>query len=66
MTATGWSALISLIVAIVVLAASYAQWWDIGFNGQMWTRRWVKRLFAAMIVLLVIAAVLLVVGQVRS
>ena len=54
------SALISLVVAVVVLLASFRQWWDIGFDGEMRTRRWVKVLFGGCIISLVIAAVFLI------
>ena len=53
------SSLISLVVAIIVLFASYFQWWDITYNGKMMTKMWVKALFALCVALLITAAVLL-------
>ena len=61
MDAGTWSSLISLAVAITVLAAGYFQWWDIGYRGKMPMRRWVKRLFAILIAALVVAAGLVVI-----
>lgn len=66
MSASGWSALLSLVVAIVVLAASFLQWWEIGFDGALRTYAWVKRLFVVLIAVLVVAAVLLVVSEAHT
>lgn len=49
------SAIISLVVAITVLMANFFQWWDIGYNGQMFTRKWVKILFVVLILCLIVA-----------
>lgn len=53
------SALISIWVAISVLAAGYFQWWDITYDGGMITKSWVKLLFLVDIILLIYAANLL-------
>jgi len=53
------SSFISIFVAIVILAASYFKWYDTAWNGAVLLRKWVKRLFAVCIVLLLIAAYLL-------
>ncbi len=52
-------AILSLIVAVAVLVASYFQWWDIAWNGGMVTKRWIKILFAFAILLLIIALFLI-------
>lgn len=52
------SDLIALLVAIVVLGASFFQWWDVTYNGKLRTRRWVKVLLATLIAALVLAGVL--------
>lgn len=56
------SAIISLVVATVILAASFFQWWDITFNGAMKTKRWVKILLALLILSLLLALSLLLIG----
>ncbi|MHA1756919.1 MAG: hypothetical protein ACTSVV_09125 [Promethearchaeota archaeon] len=53
------SAIISLAVAIIILFASYFQWWDLTYNGGMITKNWVKLLFGFLIFLLIIAIVLI-------
>lgn len=53
------SALISLVVAITVLVASYFQWWNITYDGKMFTKSWVKVLFGTLIVLLLVALILI-------
>ena len=48
------SAIISLIVAIMVLVANYSQWYDLTYNGQMELRNWANIfLKACMLALLV-------------
>ena len=54
------SAIISLAVAIVVLCASYFQWWTIYTDGKMVTRTWVKILLAILGVALVVAVILII------
>lgn len=39
------SALISIIVAIIILISNFFQWWNITYNGKMITKRWVKLIF---------------------
>ncbi len=58
-TAERISSIISLIVAIITLGASYFQWWNIGFNGGMETKRWVKVLLSILIILLIISLFLI-------
>jgi hypothetical protein len=55
------SACISLVVAIAILAASFRQWWDISYNGQMITRPWVKILFVVAIATLILALALILI-----
>lgn len=59
MTPGKLSSLISLGVAIIVLIASFKQWWDITWNGTMLTKKWVKIFFVICIILLIVSAVLL-------
>ena len=53
------SALISLISAIIVLAASYSQWWSITYDGKMFTKLWVEVLFGMLIIMLLVALILI-------
>jgi len=53
------SAIISLLVATVLLAANYFQWWDITWDGSMKTRKWVKVLFLICIFALIASWALL-------
>lgn len=53
---------ISLLVAITILCASFFQWWDITYNGEMKTRKWVKALFIVSIWLLIIATYFMIKG----
>ena len=54
------SSLINILVAVSVLVAGFFQWWDITYDGAMITRPWVKTLFAALIILLLLSAKLLI------
>lgn len=54
------SAIVSIIVAISVLFASYFQWWNITYNGKLITKTWVKCLFAILIVFLITALFLII------
>ncbi|MFA4941327.1 MAG: hypothetical protein WC582_01855 [Patescibacteria group bacterium] len=54
------SSSISLMVAIIMLVASYFQWWDITYSGGMKTKKWVKIFFAVLIILLFIALFLII------
>ena len=53
------SSILSLLTSIIILAASYFQWWDLTYDGTMITRKWVKFLFAVLILLLLLATLLL-------
>jgi hypothetical protein len=53
------SSIISIAVAIIVLVASYFQWWNLTYNGAMLTKRWVKIMFGALIIMLFIAILLI-------
>ena len=53
------SSIISLIVAIAILSASYFQWWNVSWDGEMSTKTWVKVLFALGIILLFLALLLI-------
>jgi|GEM_PF-2610841 hypothetical protein len=55
------SSVISMVVAIVILIASFSQWWNITFNGNMITKNWVKYLFCFLILSLLISLILLIV-----
>ena len=57
------SSLISLAVAIAVLASCYFQWWQVKNEGNIELRKWVKILFAFSAVVLIIAFILLVFGE---
>ncbi len=57
------SALISIGIAIIVLLASYFQWWNLTYNGKMITKKWVKILFAVLIIALIFSAILIVIGS---
>jgi len=54
------SSIISLIVAFIILAASFLQWWDITVDGTLITRRWVKILLLICIVMLSVAFILII------
>ena len=54
------SAAISLIAAISILIASFFQWWDITMDGGMLIRKWVKILFIALLVFLLLSLFLLI------
>ena len=53
------SALISLSVAIIILAASYFQWWHITMDGGMPMRGWIKVLFVFLILALLTSGALI-------
>ena len=36
------AAVISTLAAVTVVAATFWQWWDIGVDGAMMMRRWVR------------------------
>ena len=36
------SSIISLCVALLILLASFGQWWNIGYDGKLVTKTWVK------------------------
>lgn len=59
MTSEKVSALLSILVAISILVASFFQWWRITYNGSMKTKIWIKVLFILLITLLVISLLLL-------
>jgi hypothetical protein len=55
-----WAAVLSAVSAISVLVAGFFQWWDVGYNGQLRTRGWVRVLFVCLIVLNLVILVLAV------
>jgi hypothetical protein len=59
MDKTIFSSLISFIVAIIVLLASFFQWWDITYDGKMNTKKWVKILFVVLMAALLTAGILI-------
>jgi hypothetical protein len=56
------SSIISLIVAIAILFASFFQWWNITYNGKMITKVWIKVLFSTGISLLLISFVFILIS----
>lgn len=56
------SAALSLVAALVIVAATYFQWWNITYRGQMIMKPWVKAMLGLMALLLVGALVLLLVS----
>lgn len=55
MTPEKISALISLIVAVVILIANYVQWYDITYDGAMRMKTWVDILLKLCILALLIS-----------
>ncbi|MBI2590968.1 MAG: hypothetical protein HYW33_03820 [Candidatus Blackburnbacteria bacterium] len=53
------SSALSLLTSIIILVASFFQWWNITYNGQMMIKKWVKYFFAICILLLIISLILL-------
>lgn len=49
------SSLISLFVALIIVAASFFQWWNITYDGKMQTKLWTKVLFFICVVLLILS-----------
>jgi len=49
------SSILSLVTSIFILVASFFQWWNITYNGQMVTKKWIKFLFVTCILLLIIS-----------
>ncbi|MEP6759559.1 MAG: hypothetical protein ABJB55_10225 [Actinomycetota bacterium] len=64
MSSEQWSAALSLLAAIVVVAASFRQWVVVTVDGDLPLRPWAKVMLAAVLVLLVALAVALVVSLV--
>lgn len=46
------SSIISLFVGIAILSATYFQWWNITYDGDLKTRKWVKFMLGIFILLL--------------
>lgn len=55
-----FSSMISIFVAIVILMASYFQWWHIQYNGGMKIKMWVKWLFGFCIASLFVSLYLVI------
>ena len=55
------SSITSIIVSIVILIASFFQWHDITYDGEMKTKTWVKLLFTIAIVLLLISLLFIII-----
>lgn len=53
------SAIISLVVAISVLIASFFQWWDITYNGGMIIKKWARIFLITLLLFLLLALVLI-------
>ena len=60
------STLISNFVTILILIASYRQWWDIAYDGALVTKEWVKILFLICIILLLYSSSLIVYKEMRK
>lgn len=56
------SAIISLCVSVIILIASFFQWWDISFDGKMITKRSIKILFCICILGLILSILLIIAG----
>lgn len=54
------SSIISLLVAIVILIASFFQWWNITWGGGMILKSWIKILFSVLIIGLLVALLLII------
>ena len=54
--------LISLSVALIVIIASFFQWWNITYDGNMNTKKWVKIVFAVCGILITFAILLIFTG----
>lgn len=59
------SSIISLVVAIAILIASFFQWWDITYGGGMILKLWVKILFSTLIIGLLISLLLIILQDVQ-
>jgi len=53
------SSFLSLFSSLIILLASYFQWYDITYNGIPRTRLWVKIMWAVCILLIIFAIVFL-------
>jgi hypothetical protein len=57
-----WSAIASVVAALIVLLASNKQWWTVSYNGRLVTRLWAQRMLIAVAGWLITALALLVVS----
>lgn len=55
------SAILSIIVAIIILVSNFFQWWNITYDGTMITKKWVKIVFVISIVVLIISGILVLI-----
>lgn len=53
------SAVISLTVALMIVLASFFQWWDLTWGG-MRTRLWVKIMLLVCVILLIVTIILII------
>lgn len=53
------SALLSLITAFIILVASFFQWWNITWDGNMELKQWVRVVFIICVALLITSGILL-------
>jgi len=53
------SSVLSLIAALIILVANFFQWWQIGYDGKMITKKWVKIMFGFCCILLAVALFLI-------
>jgi hypothetical protein len=63
MTKDRLSALLSLIAEIVIVGATFFQWWDILMDGGMRPRWWVRPLLVLVLLILGAAIVLLLLAD---
>jgi hypothetical protein len=57
------AALLSSGAALVIVVATFWQWWDITYDGDMKMRGWVRYVLAVAAVALFASAVLLIIGD---
>src|SRR4051812_25933462 len=65
-TAEQWSALLSLLAALVITLASFRQWVSVQYDGGMPLRSWAKAMLLCVVALLVGALALFAYALVRS
>jgi hypothetical protein len=59
MTDDRMAAILSTVAALVIVVATWFQWWDITYEGGMRARPWVRVMLAVVAAALVVALVFL-------